>query len=360
MSLFGLRGRAFFDALQHHPLFPSHRFRLPCPPYNNPTFWDQLYKDMTYDMVNEWGAVDLSGGLLSFRCQCVPLTVKRGDDSDGDGGGGGEDQVLTRTFANWMDVTQLDTPEEATQLYQQQQHEYSTNNNEAILILGCGNSKLGEQLLTHSFIGPILQLDISTKVIQLMTQRYHNYLSSPDNEVVKRMEFIVDDASTGLTSLEPQSVGGGVVDKGLLDVLHCSAGPMMIRDDDDNDNTVGSEEEDDMIQRIMSSVHNVLQPSRPFVFFSRSEPQWMLRRVLGRDGYNNLMSGGCSRQRRRSKNLWRDVEVVKLVDYDLMLYKLVKADIDDDVGEEDQETTNSIDRRSYLKRLKGGSKKSKR
>ena len=86
----------------------------------------------------------------------------------------------------------------------------------------------------------------------------------------------------------------------------------------------------------------------------------MLRRVLGHDGYNDLLNGS-SQQRRRSKMLWRDVEVVKLVDYDLMLYKLVKADdIEDDVGEEDQEMTNSIDRRSYLKRLKNGAKKSKR
>ena len=83
----------------------------------------------------------------------------------------------------------------------------------------------------------------------------------------------------------------------------------------------------------------------------------MLRRVLGHDGYDDLLNGG----RRRSKMLWRDVEVVKLVDYDLMLYKLVKGDeIEDAVGEEDEETTNSIDRRTYLKRLKSGAKKSKR
>ena len=86
----------------------------------------------------------------------------------------------------------------------------------------------------------------------------------------------------------------------------------------------------------------------------------MLRRVLGHDGYNDLINGGVSQQRRRSKVLWKDVEVVKLVDYDLMLYKLVKADErEDDVGE-DQEMTSSIDRRSYLKRLKSGAKKSKR
>eukprot|EP00984_Skeletonema_dohrnii_P035063 scaffold34603_cov158-Skeletonema_dohrnii-CCMP3373.AAC.1 len=369
MSLFGLRGRKFLDALQHHPSFPSSRFRLPCPPYDNPVFWDQLYKDMSYDMVNEWGGVDLSsssssGGLLQFRYQKVPIFSVNKDDDGSDSKENDDGEIIsTTTFADWMDITQLDTPEEAIQMYQQQRENLSDNNNdnqndnnnEAILILGCGNSKLGEQLLINSFIGPILQLDISSKVIQLMTQRYHKYLSS-DDSVVKRMEFMVDDASTGLTSLEPESVGGGVIDKGLVDVLHCSAGP--IRDDDGNN-------DDDMIQRIMSSVHNVLQPSRPFIFFSRSEPQWMLRRVFGHDGYDDYLMGDGSQRRRRSKMLWKDVEVVKLVDYDLLLYKLVKADEEDyndeeDDGEQMGTKNSSIKRQSYLKRLKGGSKKSKR
>ena len=387
MSLFGLRGRAFLDALQHHPSFPSSRFRLPCPPYENPAFWDQLYKDMTSDMVNEWGGVDLMQ-LLTFRYQRVvpPLLDNK------EGAGDDKEEIssttttITTTFANWMDITQLDTPEEAIQIYQRQrrqqhqQHELpsdnqttnhtnannnNNNNNEAILILGCGNSKLGEQFLIHSFIGPILQLDISSKVIQLMTQRYHNYLSSDEEStVVKRMEFMVDDASTGLTSLEPSSVGGGVIDKGLVDVLNCSAGPMMQRGDNDNTTVANDDDanEDDMIQRIMSSVHNVLQPSRPFVFFSRSEPKWMLRRVLGHDGYHDLMSDAGSQQRRRSKMMmWRDVEVVKLVDYDLLLYKFVKAEeVQDDVEEDQGEMTYAINRRSYLKRLKGGTKKNKR
>lgn len=324
-------------------------------------------------MVNEWGGVDLtSSGLLQFQYQKImPIVLKKSDDGGGDDDVMVDEVISTTTFANWMDITQLSTPEEAIQAYQQQQ---SSNKNEAVLILGCGNSKLGEQLLIHSFIGPILQLDISSKVIQLMTQRYQNYLSS-SSSVVKRMEFFVDDATTGLTCLEPESVGGGVIDKGLLDVLHCSLGPMVMKGDDDN---VGSSDDDNMIQHIMSSVHNVLQPSRPFIFFSRSEPQWMLRRVLGHDGYHDLVNGSSSgsrssgsgnnkeqqHQRRRPK-LWKDVEVIKLIDYDLLLYRVVKADEEEDVEDEeedrhDREPKNSITRRSYLKRLKGGAKPNKR
>jgi hypothetical protein len=362
MSLFGLRGRKFLDALQHHPNFPNSRFRLPCPPYDNPAFWDQLYKDMTHDTVNEWGGVDLtSSGLLQFKYQKMPIALK---NSDGDDGAVDEQIISTTTFAKWMDITQLATPEEAIQAYQLQRKS-NNHKNEAILILGCGNSKIGEQLLIHSFIGPILQLDISSKVIQLMTQRYQNYLSS-SSSVVKRMEFFVDDATTGLTCLEPESVGGVVIDKGLLDVLHCSLGPMVMNGDDTNGCDDCDGDDNNMIQRIMSSVHNVLQPSRPFVFFSRSEPQWMLRRVFGNDGYLDLVNGGSSNRRSSSKKqqqrrpkLWKDVEVIKLIDYDLMLYKVVKADEDDVVEEEyrhDREQKISVTRRSYVKRLKGGSK----
>jgi hypothetical protein len=396
MSLFGLRGRKFFDALQNHPSFPS-RIRLPCPPYENPAFWDRLYKDMTYDMVNEWGDVDLSSALLQFSYQRVPISLlpssSSSDNNEGHDGSGDDSRLKsyssqqeiisattnTTTFANWMDVTQLSSPEEAIERYKQHQlsnidqdnnnnssssssnNNTKSNNNEAILILGCGNSKLGEQLLINSFIGPIYQLDISSKLIQLMTQRYQKYLSETS---VKRMEFIVDDATTGLTSLEPECVGGGVVDKGLLDVLHCAEG-RILDDDEEND--------DDVVRKIMKSVHNVLQPSRPFIFFSRSEPQWMLRRALGKDEYTDLVddiinSRGSKHyqqqkqqhRRRRRKRLWKDIEVVKLVDYDLLLYKVVKAeegDNDVDVDTEDAELNSVITRRSYLKRLKGAKSK---
>ena len=319
---------------------------------------------MTYDMVNEWGGVDLSPspGLLEFRYQNIPLIATNYDDNNNNNGS--DEIISTATFADWMNITQLTKPEEATQLYQQQQQQQqqqqSNNENEAILILGCGNSKLGEQFLTHSFVGPILQLDISSKVIQLMTQRYRNYLSA-DDSVVKRMEFFVDDASTGLTSLEPDSVGGGVVDKGLLDVLHCSAGTIINDLDSDDDG-----DDDNMIQRIMGSVHNVLQPSRPFIFFSRSEPQWMLRRVLGQRSYDDLVSGSShdKDRTRRTDVLWKDIKVVQLVDHDLLLYKLVKAEEDHDAttghdGDQMGTEVSTINRLSYLNKRKGRAKKSK-
>jgi hypothetical protein len=164
---------------------------------------------------------------------------------------------------------------------------------------------MGEQLLINSFQGPFLQLDVSSKLIQCMTQRYDKYLKEA---AVRRMEFIVDDA-TELTSLEPNSVGGAVLDKGLFDGLHCALPNVNSEIEDDKDS----------IRNIMESVHRVLQPSRPFVFFSRSSPEYMLRRSFG-DGYD-------AEDRRRR---WDNVSVIKLVDLDVMLYRFVKAEVKDE------------------------------
>ena len=146
--------------------------------------------------------------------------------------------------------------------------------------------------ITNSFVGPVLQIDISSKIIQLMTQRYQKYFREAS---VKRMELIVDDAR-GLTSLSSESVGGGVLDKGLVDVLHCST---------------GNGDDDDAAEIL------VLQPSRPFVFFSCSEPEYILKRTLGTVNLNSD---------RRIRQRWKEVQVLKLVDLEILLYRFVKAD----------------------------------
>ena len=144
-----------------------------------------------------------------------------------------------------------------------------------------------------------------------MTERYQKYL---EEAAVKRMEFIVDDAN-GLTSLSPESIGGGVLDKGLIDVLHLSAGAISMEDEDFRENL--DKENNPMIPQIVDSVHKVLQPSRPFVFFSRSGPEYILRRTLG------TMQLDWDEGIRKK---WKDVQVLKLLDFDMLLYRFVKAD----------------------------------
>lgn len=310
-----LRGRKFFDVLKHHPssLLNASRFRLPCPPYHNADYWDRVYKDMTVDAdsVVEWGGFDMHD-LLQFRHETIlhysdgvdKLLIQSHQEEK-------NRELHTSTFAECMGISQLPTPEEAILKYTEQ-----TSNNhrgETILILGCGNSKVGEQLLVNSFVGPILQIDISSKVIHLMAQRYEKYMSETS---VKRMELIVDDA-TRLTAISPDRVGGGVIDKGLIDALHCSLGIIS--------STQNSVEKDDEainpIHQIVDSVHRVLQPSRPFIFFSRSEPEYILRRTLGTDILN-------ANDKIRKK--WKDVQVLKMADLGILLYRFVKAETSPD------------------------------
>eukprot|EP00578_Thalassiosira_sp_NH16_P026808 CAMPEP_0181095884 /NCGR_PEP_ID=MMETSP1071-20121207/10744_1 /TAXON_ID=35127 /ORGANISM="Thalassiosira sp., Strain NH16" /LENGTH=325 /DNA_ID=CAMNT_0023178269 /DNA_START=63 /DNA_END=1043 /DNA_ORIENTATION=+ len=320
-----LRGRKFFDALQHHPasLFNSSRFRLPCPPYQNSDYWDRLYKDMSSDDVHEWGGFDLQSGLLQFRHETLLHHYdgpKKNDHHQG--------EVKKSTFQDCMGVSRLSTPEEAIKRYEDHQ---SDDTDESILLLGSGNSKIGEQILINSFVGPVVQIDISSKVIHLMTQRYQKYLAEAS---VKRMEFIVDDAN-GLTALSPDSIGGGVVDKGLIDVLHLSGAMMSMDDNDISENLDGA---NNPIPRIIDSVHRVLQPSRPFVFFSRSGPEYILRRAFG------TVHLDWDEEIRKK---WMDIQVLKLLDLDMLLYRFVKAD----PAETETETTR-VTTRGYRKKKK--------
>lgn len=282
---------------------------------------------MSADDCHEWGDFDLNS-LLNFRYQEVDT---------GDLAGSQTQRPMQSTFSQWMGIQQHISPEEASRVYQEQSTDGANVSNESILLLGCGNSKLGEQLLVNSFQGPVVQLDVSSKVIQIMTQRYQKYLREA---AVKRMHFVVDDAATGLTALEHESVGGGVVDKGLLDVLHCSMGKM-----ESNDTTNTSTESDGdsqhPIQTIVESVHRVLQPSRPFLFFSRTGPEYMLKRIFGQDSTNQI---------RRN---WSDVNVVHLVDLNVLMYRFIKASENDLQEEHGKGIANvRVTTRAFRKKMK--------
>lgn len=261
----------------------------------------------------EWGEFDLQNGLLQFRYETIlhcrgegdKLVVHQQDDKEHKNRG-----VHTSTFAECIGASQFSTPEDAISRYTEQQQQMNQRRNETILILGCGNSKVGEQLLINSFVGPILQIDVSSKIINLMSMRLEKYMSGAS---IKRMELIVDDARR-LTAVCPSSVGGGVIDKGLIDVLHSSLGILPYI----KENSSIERGEDDIlnpIQQIVDSVHRVLQPSRPFIFFSRSEPEYMLQRTLGTELGNSSI-----------RKKWKDIQVLKMVDLGVLLYRFAKAE----------------------------------
>ena len=317
--------RRFFDKIQNSTLT---KLRLPSPPYFDPSYWDRAYKDSSPEDCIEWGGFELND-IVNFKYEHVSIDNDGSTDRiESEGSNSSGTSVKSTSLSQWLNIPQHSSPEEASMTYQQ--HKLSTgptSQNDTILLLGCGNSKMGEQLLVNSFQGPFLHLDVSSKVIQCMTQRYERYLKEAS---VQRMEFIVDDA-TSLTSLQDCSVGGAVIDKGLFDSLHCSL-PNIHFNDDDNE---------DPIKSIVESVHRVLQPSRPFVFFSRSGPEFMLKRTFG-DGLE-----GDERRR-----LWSDVSVVQLVGLDAMMYRFTKANENDssDITENVRVTTRSFKHKNRQKR----------
>ena len=311
-----LHGRRFFDALSHRSSIFSSRLRLPCPPYSNPLYWDNLYRKMDPDDdVHEWGGFDLES-LLKFRHE--DMSPSPGGKEDGGGG-----EVRESTFGElMMGISRHETPDDAVARYEETRTEdgdVGSAANESILVVGSGTSRLGEQILSNSFVGPVLQVDISSLSIKLLRDRYKRYL---EGSRVRRMELITDDCRQ-LSSLEPESVGGGAIDKGLIDVLHLDGGRM---EDWSGDAPAGAKSlggEDDPIGEVVDSVHRVLRPGRPFVFFSRSGPEYILRRTL------RLGDGGLS----GVGGKWSDVDVFKLVDLDMILYRFVKAETKADDGE---------------------------
>ena len=324
-----LRGRKFFDALQHKWL--SSRFALPRPPYDKPEYWDRVYRDLDAADVREWGDFDLERGLRGrFRCETVLHWHGGGGGGSGSGATAGGRPREERgpsspppprehetTLAECLDVRQWQTPEDALDRYNERAT--AEGSNEAILLLGCGTSRMGEQMLRQSFEGPVVQLDVSPKAIELLTRRYQKYL---EGATTRRMEFVVDDAR-GLTALGPASIGGGVLDKGLIDDLHVADRGVGLLDDDDDDHhgdggaRTPAGGDDDDVRRIADSVHRLLRPGRPFAFFSRSGPEYVLRRTLGSARWTEAVG-----------TRWRDVRVLELAELQVLLYRFVKAEED--------------------------------
>jgi len=213
-----------------------------------------VYKDLDLDDVIEWRGFDLLTGMMQFWYEKV-LHHRNGVDRQLNDGG--EDGIHNGTFVEFMNVSQISTPEKAMQKLQEYpSSDNLTVNNESIALLGCVSSKCGEPLIRLAFVGPVLQMDISSKTIQLLTQRYQKYLSSEPSSA-KRMEFIMDDVK-GLTALCPKTIRGGILDKGLINVLHCSSRAISEDYDESIHNSKQEYNDSNPIRQIVDSTHRVL------------------------------------------------------------------------------------------------------
>ena len=216
-------------------------FKLPSPPFGQPSFWKAVYRKSDPSTLVEWGELTLEDDLMEYDYRLRSLA----DDS--------YSEKVRTTFAETIGVG----PNEE---------------GSPIIILGCGYSRLGEDMAAQGW-KRIVQLDVVSKVILDLSERCTMY----DDTV---MQCIEDDAIV-LSAFDSGSMSS-VVDKGLMDILFLG-------------------DEYDQVRDIMKTSHRVLRPSGILSVFSFSQPKYMLPKLLRTDDL-----------RENPYDLWQSVEVRQL------------------------------------------------
>lgn len=169
---------------------------------------------------------------------------------------------------------------------------YDPKKKQSILMLGCGNSKLGEEMILEGdFKGPIVQVDVSSNVVENMRERCSDLVSKGS------MSFVHDDA-TELSAFRDGMIDS-CLDKGLIDAIFCA-------------------EDFHQLHQIQNTVSRVLRPGGTFVFFSFSRPEFILPKLLVSDESSRASLGI------RKRMPWKDVEVQQLSK--ILLYKMKKIE----------------------------------
>jgi len=271
-----IRGRYILDKLKS---MLSPKLQLPCPPYGNEEYWENVYKKFGPHEIFEWGGISFSDHLLQF--EYVPVI-----DS------------TTRSSTTNMGTTTSEATQSIRTNFSEVINIKPGENDKKILILGSGYSLLGEELAQHGWLGPILQVDVSSRAVQRLQERWimqSSSFSKSDTSLNSSavMEFLQDDA-TELNTIPSNSIHA-VIDKGLVDALFCSSSQQS--------------SQDPKIQSIMKSVHRVLVPTGGiFTFLSLSQPQFLLQHTIsGKTSERN-----DNRTTIHDKKLWKGIQVRKL------------------------------------------------
>lgn len=114
-----------------------------------------------------------------------------------------------------------------------------------ILVLGCGNSRLSEELFDEGYTN-ITNIDISMVVIEAMQQKYQDKPTMTYQQMdCRQMEF-------------PAGKFNVVIDKGTLDSVLCGEGSTR------------------NMQKTLTEISRVLQPNGVFVCISHGDPSYRL------------------------------------------------------------------------------------
>ena len=251
-----LRGRYIIDRLKR--AIGTHNFRLPVPPYGEAEYWDRSYRSLGPDDSLEWGDVSLN--------DFMEYDHKRLDHYyHGGGRGGAAYTTLKTTLAATMGIAP------------------NASKDEPILMLGCGNSRMGEEMIEKGWRGPLIQLDVSSRVVETMSLRCGPLIQQG------HMNFIQDDA-TELSAFRPNMMQA-CLDKGLIDALFCA-------------------DEFEQCQRVLKSVHRVLKPGGNLLVWSFSKPDFLLPHILDASSIKH------------TRNMWDEIQIHELSK--ILLYKFQK------------------------------------
>ena len=224
-----LRGRYVIDRIKHTI---SNRLRLPVPPYGDPGYWDAAYRSFGPQDSFEWGDVSLSDVLqyeyrpIHWNDGVLPKWSSIQSNSGQDTRKSSLGEALG-VYPETSNVTNMDENDSGSDADSD-----SRVIKDPILMLGCGNSKLGEEMITQgNWKGPIVQTDVSSRVIDSMSQRCSTLIENG------HMNFVQDDA-TELSAFR-NNMMAACLDKGLLDAVYCA-------------------DELDQCRAVLKSVHRVL------------------------------------------------------------------------------------------------------
>lgn len=282
-----LSGRYVIDRIKRAV---GHRLILPCPPYGRPAYWDKVYKKLGAQDSFEWADLRLQGDLLRH---------------------GYDDQEYAASLEEYG-YTAREANSRIETTFGEAIGVHPSDEGKKILMLGCGNSKLGEDMIEQGWVGPIIQVDVSPKVISSMSERCASYIKSGC------MDFVQDDA-TSLTAFEDSSIDS-IIDKGLVDALFCANEPL---------------------GRIMHSTSRVLKPGGVFSFLSFSRPEFLLKQVMEDD-----------QGRVKGTKFWDDVQIRKMES--ILMYRFVKgADrLKEKEGKSKSIHTSKINVKRYLQKVR--------